>query len=463
MKKKRIISLLVVMLLLSSTLVFADGSVQMEKQAQSPKNVIVMVGDGMGVGQIEIARLFEYGKEGRLFMQTLPHVALMQTYSANNIVTDSAAAGTAIATTYKTNNEMIGVKPNGEEVDSILDLFQQSGKKVGVISTNTATDATPAAFTASVANRWSGQQEVARQMLANEYDVILGGGSAYFGPDNQDGKDLVKEFEQKGYTFVSDKNELSKANGDKLLGLFNSSYMNYKLDREEVNSQEPTLTEMTQKALEFLSKDKDGFFVMVEGARIDHASHSADITGIWKETIEFDDAVKCAVDWAKADGDTLVLVLADHETMGVSAAEPMDIEALKQIEVSPEYMASKLVQDEATGDFTAKSVKEVFKTYANIDLTNEEVTQFNKAVKDNEGLVYSSHKVDWEMGSVIATKNHVGVASSQVRLLSSTGGHTGNMVPVFAYGVGAEQFDGILDNTDVSKIIAKIAEVGKFN
>ncbi|WP_066173972.1 alkaline phosphatase [Bacillus marinisedimentorum] len=427
---------------------------------KKPKNVIVMVGDGMGLGQIEVARMMEYGKEGTLNMEKLENVALMRTYSANNFVTDSAAAGTAIATGTKTNNESIGVDADGNEVDSILDLFKANGKKVGVISTNTVTDATPAAFTASVANRWSGQEEIARQMLANEYDVLLGGGANYFSPRKQEGVDLVQEYEQKGYTIATDRDELMQAGTpDKLLGLFNSSYMNYKLDKDEMNSNEPTLNEMTDKALDVLSQDKDGFFLMVEGARIDHAAHAADMAGVWKETIEFDNTVKDVVNWAKQRKDTLVVVLADHETMGISAVEPMNIEALKEIEVSPEYMAAQLVEDDATGAFTEESVKEIFAEYANISLTNEQVAKFNENVKDSDGKVYAAYRVGWEIGSVIADHYEAGVVDREVREQSSTGGHTGNMVPVFATGAGSLIFEGVLDNTEIAQLIADAARL----
>jgi alkaline phosphatase len=424
-----------------------------------PKNVILLIGDGMGIGQLEIARLFEYGKNGRLFMESLENVALMHTYSYNNIVTDSGAGGTAISTGKKTKNESIGVDENGREIDSILDLFKANGKKVGIISTNTVTDATPAAFTVSVANRW-GQEKIARQLVKNEYDVLLGGGSQYFSPKKQNGEDLIEKFRKKGYAVVMNRNELMKVGKpDKLLGLFHPSYMSYKQDREEYNSDEPTLNEMTAKALDVLSKGKNGFFLMVEGARIDHASHAADIPGVWKETIELDNTVRDVVNWAKKRNDTLIVVLADHETMGISATEPMDIKGLKKIRVSPEYMATKLVTDKSTGMFTRESVKKVFKTYAHIDLTDKEVTEFLRNVKETKGKVYTSFAVAWEIGSVIAKHYKVGIVDRAIRAESSTGGHTDNMVPVFATGVGSEIFEGVLDNTDISKLIAKAAKL----
>lgn len=463
MNKKKISMLLVIMLII--TTVFTSPIMAKDKTEgqREIKNVIVMVGDGMGVGQLEVARLFEHGRVGKLFMQTLPNVALMQTYSADNMVTDSAAAGTAMATGVKTGNGMVGVDENGLKVDSILDLFKANGSKVGVISTNTVVDATPAAFTASVDSR-SDNAAIAREMLESDYDVLLGGGSKYFSPKKQDGVDLVEKFKEKGYTYASNRDELNKVkDADKLLGLFHPSYMNYKADREETNSNEPTLVEMQDKALEVLDKSKDGFFLMVEGARIDHAAHAADVTGVWKETIEFDNAVKKAVDFAKKDKETLVIVLADHETMGFAASEVMDIEALKEIEVSPEYMAGKLVENEEGTGYTTESVKEVFKTYANIELTDEEVAKFNGSiVNEDDGSLYYAYKVGWEIGSIIADKYNAGVMSASVRAKSDTGGHSGNMVPVFSYGPGSENFEGVLNNTDISKMISDIMKFEKF-
>lgn len=334
--------LFIVAALILCSIGYVDHSSNAMKVSEAPRNVILLIGDGMGLGQMEIARLFEHGRNGRLFLETLPNVALAHTYSANNNVTDSAAGGTALATGQKTKNEMIGVTKNGQETNSILDLCQLHEKKVGVISTNTVTDATPAAFTASVSNRWSGQPEIARQQLEHKIDVILGGGSRFFEEKHQKGIDLITKFQDNGYTYVKNRTELKEAEGDRLLGLFHSSYMSFKLDREELASEEPSLTEMTKKGIEVLAKGKNGFFLMVEGARIDHASHSSDFTSIWKETIEFDQAVKFAVEWAKEDKNTLVVVVADHETMGLSVPEALDIKALKKIKVSPAYMATKL-------------------------------------------------------------------------------------------------------------------------
>ncbi|MBU8770488.1 alkaline phosphatase [Cytobacillus oceanisediminis] len=436
--------------------IFPSEGMALQGNTKGPQNVILMIGDGMGIGQIEIARKLEYGKDGRLFLESLPHTALVHTESANNFVTDSAAGGTALAIGKKTNNEMIGVTPDGKEIDSILDLFKKNGKKAGVISTNTITDATPAAFTASVSNRWSGQEEIARQQLNNEVDVLMGGGRAYFGPDKQNGKDLINEARLKGYDYAANREEMQNAKGGKLLGLFNNGYMNFKLDRPLKNSKEPSLKEMTEKAISVLSKGKQGFFLMAEGARIDHASHAGDITSIWKETIEFDEAVKYAVEWAKKDKETLVLVAADHETMGISASEPLDIQQLKEIKATPQYMVSQFAKGENRGTYRSESVKDVLKKYANIDLTEQEIKAFNGKLITTDSQVYPQYIAAWEIGSLIAEKYHGGILTNKVRSLSSTGGHTGNMIPLFAYGNGSETFTGVMENTDIPKRIAQL-------
>lgn len=453
--KKIIISILLVIVMNVHPNI-ANGHNELLATRTRPQNVIMMVGDGMGLGHIEIAKLFEYGRNGKLFIETLPYTGLVHTHSANNSVTDSAAGGTALATGKKTNNGMIGVTADGKEVDSILDKFKENGKKVGVISTNTVTDATPAAFTASVENRWKSQPEIARQQLKMGVDVLLGGGKNQFLEDKHNGTNLIEKFIENGYTYVTNKTELNNATGDKLLGLFHPTYMSYKLDREVLASKEPTLQDMTKKAVDTLSIGEKGFFLMVEGARIDHAAHSSDITGIWKETIEFDQTVKYVVDWAKKRKDTLVIVVADHETMGISATEPLNIENLKNIKVSPSYMASKLVKKKYSKGFTEKSLKQVFKYYANIELSSEDVKAFNRVVEHSHEKVYNKFKVSWEIGHLISRYNYAGVVPNDVRSISQTGGHTGNMIPIFAFGIGADLFNGVLDNTDVPKNIAEL-------
>ncbi|WP_408956146.1 alkaline phosphatase [Natroniella sp. ANB-PHB2] len=433
-----------------------------EQEEARPNNVIVMIADGMGTGQMEVARLFEHGREGELFMETLPHVALARTYSADYDVTDSAAAGTALANAAKTNNGMVGVGPDGEELVSVLDIFKEQGKTVGVVSTNTVTDATPAAYVAKTEARGN-QAEIARQIYENEYHIALGGGERFFQPEAQDGEDLIAAFEEEGYEIPRDRQELASIEPTaetRILGLFHPSFMNYVGDREILESEEPSLVEMSKKAIETASQNEDGFFLMLEGARVDHASHAADFGGIWREMIDFDEAVEYAVNWAEENGDTLVIVKSDHETMGIAASEVMDVESFKEIVVSPEYMAQQLEIDEETNNYTEESIREVLSEYANIELSDEEVEEFQDNVwdgNDPEGRLVAEHIVGWEIGSIIAYYYDGGVMHRKTRARSdSTGGHTANTVPVFAYGIGADNFDGMLDNTEIPKMIADI-------
>lgn len=464
--KKLTVGVLAGMVISSGSLLHASGSANdnasengienSSKNAKKdvPENVIVMVGDGMGMGQMEIASMLEYGKEGELFMESLEHTGMISTYSADNNVTDSAAAGTAIATGTKTNNGSIGVDEDGNEVDSILDQYQDDGKKVGVISNNTVTDATPASFTASAADRGS-EEDIAEQQYEEEYDVLLGGGGEFFGADEEESEDrLVDDFQESGYEYATTEEELEEAGTpDKLLGLFNDSYMNYKTDKDNVDSEEPSLQAMTETGLDVLSQEDDGFFMMVEGARIDHAAHAADATGVWQEMIEFDQTVEQVVTWAEDRDDTLVVVLSDHETLGMSATETMDVEALKDIEVSPEYMAQQLETREDSDEYTDESIQQVFSEYAGVDITNEELEAFRANIEDDEGEVYPEYQVGWEIGSIIADHYSVGSLDTEIRAESDTGGHTGEMVPVFAAGAGSENFSGYMDNTDIKGLI----------
>jgi len=331
--------MLLILTALFSTQLWAAG---VEDDLAPAKNVIVLIGDGMGFGAMELGRIMEYGTDGQLAIQRINTVGLMTTNPADGVVTDSAAAGTALATSTKTINGSIGVDVDKNPVENITTHFQNSGKSIGLISTNTVDDATPAAFGAHVASR-DGKSEIVRDYYDSQWDVILGGGTKYFGPDKQNGVDMIEKFIAAGYTYVTDRATLAAApDSGKLLGLFTPSYMNYISDLEEYQSNEPSLREMTMKALDILSKDEDGFFLMSEGARIDHAAHAGDATAVWLEMIEFDNTVQYCLEWAAERGDTLVVVTADHQTMALAPSEVINIEGLKNVSVSAEYMALQL-------------------------------------------------------------------------------------------------------------------------
>jgi len=438
---KRKKGLLVLTLFLTLTLALTAGA-----QAEV-KNMIVLIGDGLGQGQIDLTRYMTEGKDAELELMKLPNVGIMMTSSTQG-VPDSAAAGTAMATGHKTDNGMVGMSPTGAELDSILDYAETLNKSTGIISTNKVTDATPAAFAVSAESR-DDEGAIAKAILNNDVEVVLGGGADEFTAETA-GEDVVKMAKEMGYEHVTNETELAnaEASNNKLLGLFNPSYMNYKLDRDNVNSNEPSLKEMTKKAVQVLSRDEDGFFLMSEGARIDHAAHAADIHGVVAETLEFDETVEYAVEWAKKNGNTMVVVVADHETLGFSVTEPMNKEALMNIEVSPEYMAAQMKEKKNEPGMTIESIKNVFAEYANIEMTDQEAREFNDSIINNEGNMYYTYMIGWEIGSVIAKEYNAGVLTSDVRAKSSTGGHTLNSVPIFAYGPESGAFNDVLDNTE---------------
>lgn len=268
------------------------------------KNVILLIGDGMGIGQLTAAEIMN-GEED-LTITSLPYTSLVTTHSSSNYVTDSAASATAMATGHKTRNGRIAVSPEREDLFTVLEDAEQVGKATGIISTARATHATPASFLSHVLDR--GMEEViAAQLLESGVDVALGGGRGYF-----DGLDP----EAAGYIVVTNSTELELVDSGMVLGLFSYGYMNY--ERARSGSGQPSLSEMTAKSLELLSVDPEGFFLMVEGGRIDHASHANDFDNTVAETLEFDATVQLVLEYAVSRNDTLVLVTSDHETGGLS-------------------------------------------------------------------------------------------------------------------------------------------------
>lgn len=279
------------------------------------KNVILLIGDGMGISERAAARIKAVGAKGKLYMDRMPVTGLITTYSADKLITDSAAAGTALATGYKTNNKMIGMSPKGRKLTSILEEAKGRGMATGLVVTDDITGATPAVFASHVSCRYE-HAKIAPQLLANKVNILLGGGKRNFLPSSSPGskrkdeRNLIDEAKDKGYLFVQTREELEKANSDYLLGLF-------QLGPLTTNPPEPSLAEMAGKAVSLLSRNKKGFFLMIEGSQIDWAGHDNDIDNNIKQTLLFDEAVKVAMDFALKDKHTLVIVTADHETGGL--------------------------------------------------------------------------------------------------------------------------------------------------
>lgn len=308
------------------------------------KSAVFFVGDGMGVSTVTAARVFSVGVGGQLVMDQAPHVALSRTYTSDFITPDSAGTMTAMISGSKTNSGIIGLGPktergdfnkdgDGQQLPTILELARAQGKSIGLVSTARITHATPAACYAKV-NERDAEDAIALQLLPGSptynaalgdgVDVIFGGGRRHFlgrterdGEGDRgrrrDGQNLIKAFEAKGYTYVwnSEGFEQLGEGTTKVLGLFDSSHMEWEFDRKNDVGKEPSLQQMTEKAIEILSRNPKGFFLMVESGRIDHAHHAGNAWRALVDTEEFDQAIGATLKKVNL-AETLVLATADH-------------------------------------------------------------------------------------------------------------------------------------------------------
>lgn len=283
--------------------------VSLSNAAAMPSNVILFIGDGMGTGQIAAARMYAGVP---LSFESFPYQGQMTTYSADSAITDSAAAATAMATGRKVNNGVISTSlpGDGAELKTVLERAGEAGKATGLVTTTSITHATPAAFAAHEPSRTNYPQIAQDYLTQTRPNVLFGGDGSMSGAAAA------------GYTVIGDAaglQALDTENTTYVSGQFAGGDMEYELDRTPTSTQ-PHLSEMTAAALDILDNDPDGFFLMVEGGRIDHAAHANDLQRTVQEVLEFSRAVQTAMDWiaTAAALDTLVLVTADHETGGLS-------------------------------------------------------------------------------------------------------------------------------------------------
>lgn len=244
-------------------------------------------------------------------LEKFPFSGLSKTYSADNYITDSGAGGTAIACGTKTNNGMIGVKPDRTMVSSIMEIAHQNGLATGVISTSAITHATPASFVAHNSGR-ENYEDIAKDFLKGTLDVFIGGGEDHF-RSRKDGEDLTISLREQGYSVVYSLDDLKNSESNKIAGFLARLHL-----PKVSEGREGVLEEMTRKAIAVLSKNKNGFVLMVEGSMIDWGAHEQNIDYIVSEMIDFDKAIGVARDFASAEGNTLVVVTADHETGGMA-------------------------------------------------------------------------------------------------------------------------------------------------
>ena len=279
-------------------------------KSSKPRNVIVMIGDGMGVAQVS-AGLTANG--GHLFLDNFKHVGFSKTHSSDNYITDSAAGGTALSTGQKTYNGAIGVNTDTVAIKTILEMAEDKQMATGLVSTSAITHATPASYIAHQGSRGS-YEDIAADFLKTDIDVFIGGGYKHF-TQRADKRDLPLELKQKGYQVVRSMDEIAKVKSGKLAGLTADEH------NEVFPQRKMDLPLSTETALNILDQNEKGFFIMIEGSQIDWGGHANNTIYVVNEMLDFDRAVGRALEFAARDGETLIIVTADHETGGMALVD----------------------------------------------------------------------------------------------------------------------------------------------
>lgn len=285
-----------------------------EAERSVPKNIILLIGDGMSYPQITATKY----AHGNLAMSSMPYTGSLYTRSTDGKVTDSAAGATALAAGYKTNNGFLGVLPDTSSVQSIAHYAQELGKTTALLATSRITHATPAGFAIHHPNR--GEEIIIAEKYVNSgIDILMGAGSNYFLPESEGGirsddRNLITEMEEMGYSYVNNLNDLSQLSSDqnKVVAFLEGGDLGPAPERGD------QLGQLTEAALAKASQDEDGFFMMIEGSQIDWAGHANEAEWMMQEVLDFDRVIARALEFAEEDGNTLVLVTADHETGGLT-------------------------------------------------------------------------------------------------------------------------------------------------
>nr|WP_263323580.1 alkaline phosphatase [Neobacillus sp. Marseille-Q6967] len=412
------------------------------KETKKVKNVILLIGDGMGFSYTTGLRYFNHHSRKGFMNPTIfdeYFVGSQSTYSLDTDcnITDSAAAGTALATGYKTYNGALGLNIDKEPVLTVLEFAKYRGKSTGLVGTSQINHATLAAFAAHNENREQYNQiadDYLDERIEGKYkiDVMLGGGTSYFCRKD---RNLIEEFVYSRYGYVTDLQELISNKNEKLLGLFAPVELPKQIDRD---STIPSLSQMTKAALQRLKQNSKGFFLLVEGSQIDWAGHDNDIVGAMSEVKDFEAAFKEAIEFARHREDTIVIATADHSTGGMSIDRNGNYKwnpgVIKAITSTPAVIAEDLHR-----------TKDILKIrhHIHFPLYEEDLNSLQASlemeVEDTRQLLIN-----------------------MINDYSSTGwttkGHTGEDVPIYAYGLHRSLFSGRIENSDIAKILFNIMD-----
>lgn len=413
------------------------------------KNVIVLIGDGMGPSYMTAHRYMKdnpktFEMEQTEFDKHLVGTQVTYPEDEHQNITDSASAATAMSAGIKTYNAAIAVDNDKTNVKTVLEQAKERGKSTGLVATSEITHATPAAF---------GAHDISRKnmdAIANDYfdekingkhkvDVLLGGGVNNFVRKD---RNLTEEFKKDGYSYVTDRQQLLNDKSDQILGLFAPGGFDKMIDR---NDKAPSLEEMTNAAINRLNKNKNGFFLMVEGSQIDWAGHDNDVVAAMSEMEDFEKAFKAAIEFAKKDKHTLVVATADHSTGGFSLGTKgeynFDVKPIKAAKRTPDFMAAEIAK--------GASVEETLKKYIDLELTPEEIKAVNDVAPSKDVT-----QIDNAIEAIFNKRSYAGW---------TTEGHTGEDVGVYAFGPGKYLFAGVQENTNLAKRVFDIIGGGDPN
>jgi alkaline phosphatase len=426
------------------------------------RNVIVMIPDGMGSAHATVGRWYKFAKTGinRLSFDDLA-CGMVRTYWSTGLITDSAPAASAMATGYKTSYGYIGLRPaktampdlpellKGDEstpVATVLEAARFQGRSTGLVVTCEFPHATPAGFSSHYVQR-NAMDLLAEQQVYQGMDVVLGGGRRYLDPSaRKDKEDLVKILRDKGYTYVTDRSSLLAAKPGKLWGAFAETGMERDLDRDP--RVEPSLAEMTQKALETLDRNRKGFFLMVEGSQVDWGGHANDPISTATEILAFDQAVQTVLDFARRDGDTAVLISADHSTGGmcIGTSERGDMPVARFSEVMLKAKATPVKIAERMTEGPAPSLDEARGMISGLlgisDLKPAETAALAGALKER-----SAKKIELELGHAVSRRAGIGWVFT---------GHGGEDVTFYCLHPRDLRIGGVIQNTDIALYTARL-------
>ncbi|URA10227.1 alkaline phosphatase [Thermospira aquatica] len=426
------------------------------------KNVIILIPDGMSMGGYTLARWYKNGAP--LAMDDMA-CGLVRTYSSDAVIADSAPAATAYACGVKAVTKNIGVMPQkagmpgvpaivrGEENRPIANVFEAArliGKSTGLVFTCEAPHATPAAYSAHSPDRKL-YDDILEQQVYTGLDVVFGGGWKFMTSETRQDKENLLAIVQSNYIYISNRAQLLALRpGKKVWGMFAPVDLPYEIDRDK--EKDPSLAEMTAKAIEVLSANPKGFVLMVEGSKIDWAAHANDPVALIHDILAFDEAVRTAKEFAQKDKNTVVIVLTDHGNGGITIGNSSSDNSYDKLKIHDvfRFIKSAKTSGENLKNLIASnsSPKEIRKTVASYygipDLSDEEVQEIQKAsTKGSPSLSYI-------VGPMLSKRSYIGW---------TTHGHTGEDVPLFIYSPRNDHPTGTLENTQIAVLTANYLRV----